>query len=122
MDAQMKYLLANLRHYTESDVERIARLRRRDDRIRRMQMDDLIKIGLIAANELGVPADAQIVHVGRGDRVRMPYEVKRVSGMATKFGYDVVELQRHVDPNVMMGYAEHSNSLILRMTDRAVSS
>jgi hypothetical protein len=86
-----------------------------------MKTEDLIKIGLIAANELGVPADAHIVYVGRGDRVRMPYQVREVGDTKAEFGIDEVQLQRLGDQGVMMGYAEHSNSLILQMASRAIS-
>jgi hypothetical protein len=67
---QMKTLLANVRRYQGSDLQKEMRERSIEDRA--TSNTDLVRIGLMAAQALGAPADAMIVFVARGNRVSVP--------------------------------------------------
>ena len=69
MDDQMKYLLRNLRDYRPGDIEDMREYSPEDVAMSKV---DMVRIGLLAAQRFGVPADAMIIFVARGNRVAVP--------------------------------------------------
>ena len=81
------------------------------------QMEDLIRLGLVAASNLGVRPDAEIIFVARGSHAHVCKIIRYEDELRSVYEWETIALKpiRIGNLHTMIGYSKKCNQLAVRI-------